>query len=256
MTVVLLLAFQSVVTNPDYQRGIALLQNGQSGAAIPLLIRSTQASPRDARSWKALGVAYAAQGSYELAEPGFHRACELDPKLEDACYYYGRALYALNRFEPSLQVLARAAGLQPKSWQIHLGIAQTLEALVRPQEAGKEFTTALSLAENRDPKPGVAYGLFLLRQGRMDEAIAPLEEVLKRFPASAEAHIHLGRALMEQGKVTDAIPHFEKAVAIDAASGQAHLLLAKAYVRAGRASEAQVHFQAAARYEEGSRSVK
>jgi protein O-GlcNAc transferase len=256
MTVVLLLALQSVLTNPDYQRGIALLQNGEPEGAIPLLIRSSQASPRDARGWKALGVAYAAQGSYELAEPGFHRACELDQKLEDACYYYGRALYALNRFEPSLQVLERAAGLQPKSWQIHLGIAQALEALARPQEAGKEFITALSLSENRDPKPGVAYGLFLLRQGRMDEAIAPLEVVLKRFPASSEAHIHLGRALMEQGKVADGIVHFEKAVAIDSKSAQAHLLLGKAYVREGRASEAQLHFQAAARYEEGSRTVK
>lgn len=256
MIAVLLLALQSVLTNPDYQRGIELFQKGQAEAAIPLLIRAAQASPGDARGWKALGVAYAAQGAYELAEPPFHRACELDPKLEDGCYYYGRALYALNRFEPSLLVLARAAVSNPQSWQIHLGLAQALEALARPEEAGKEFKTAVSLSQNRDPKPGTAYGLFLLRQGRIQDAVAPLEEVLKRFPASAEAHVHLGRALLYQDKDASAILHFEKAVALDPRSGQAHLLLAKAYVRIGRAADAQIHFDAAKRYGEGSRSVK
>lgn len=256
MIAVLLLALQTVLNDPDYQRGIELFQKGQPEAATPLLIRATQTSPQDARSWKALGVAYAAQALYEFAEPPFRRACELDPNLDDACYYYGRALYALNRFEPSLQVLERAAGRDAKSWRIHLGIAQALEALGRPEEAGKEFTKTLSLSQNGDPKPGVAYGLFLVRQGRTEEAVAPLEEVLKRFPASAEAHIHLGRAFVEQGKIADAIRHFEKAVAIDPTSAQAHLLLAKGYVRAGRAAEALLHFEAAARYDEGSRSVK
>jgi tetratricopeptide (TPR) repeat protein len=251
-----LLALQTAVNSSDYQRGIALVEKGQPQAAVPLLTRAAEASPRDARNWKALGVAYAAQKLYNVAESPFQRACELDPSLDDACYYYGRALYALNRFEGSLQVLAHAAGRDPKSWKIHLGIAQALEALGRPEEALNEFTKTLALSQNSDPKPGVAYGLFLIRQGRMQDAIAPLDEVLKRFPSSAEAHIHLGRALLEQGKTAGAIGHFAIAVTIDPTSAQAHLLLAKGYVRAGRASEAQVHFEAAARYEDGSRIVK
>jgi Tfp pilus assembly protein PilF len=256
MTLVVLLAFQSVLNSPDYQRGVEFIQKGQFAAAIPLLIRAAEARPRDARTWKALGVAYAAQRLYELAEPPFGRACTLDSKLDDACYYYGRALYALNRFETSVQVLQRAVENDPKSWKIHLGIAQALEALGQAEEAEEEFKRTLSLSQNKDPGPGAAYALFLVRQGRFEEASGPAEEVLKRFPESAEAHIQLGRTLLERGKVADAIPHFERAVAIEPASAQAHLLLAKAYVRAGRLPEAQPHFEAAARYEEGSRTVR
>jgi Flp pilus assembly protein TadD len=252
----LLLALQSVLGNPDYKQGVELFQKGQLDASVPFLIRAAKASPQDARAWKALGVVYAAQGIYDLAREPLQRACDLDPKLEDACYYYGRALYALNLFDPSLAVLTRAVAGDSRSWKIHLGIAQALEALQRSREAEKEFKESLSLSQNTDPKPGVAYGLFLVRQGRFEEAVPPLEETLKRFPESAEAHIHLGRALMERNKLSEAIPHFERAVAIDPTSAQAHLLLAKAYSRAGRVAEAQPHFAAAARYGEGSRTIK
>jgi Flp pilus assembly protein TadD len=83
---VALLAFQSVLSNADYQRGVEFFRKGQFDTAIPFLIRATEALPRDARTWKALGVAYAAQSHYDLAEPSLRRACDLDPKLEGTCY--------------------------------------------------------------------------------------------------------------------------------------------------------------------------
>ena len=80
--------------------------------------------------------------------------------------------------------------------------------------------------------------------------------MLQRFPNSAEAHTHLGRALLDQGKIAEAIRHLERAIAIQPVSAQAQLLLGKAYVRAGRAAEAEPHFALAERYEEGSRTAK
>lgn len=242
-----LLAAAGLAQISDYDRGVALFKNGEYAAAVPFLTRATEVRPNDAQAWKALGVAYAAQFLYRQAEPAFRRACELNPRLEDACYYDGRALYALDRFAPSLEVLEAAAGRQPNSWRVRLGIAQALEALGRAEEAEKAFKKALSMCRDSDPGPGVALGLFLVRQGRFGEATVPLQEVLKRFPNSADAHIHLGRALLEAGNVADAVPHLERAVALAPDSAQAHLLLAKAYVRAGRAAEAQPHFEAAAR---------
>ena len=240
----------------DYQQGVALIEKGQFSAAVPLLTRATQARPRDAQAWKALGVAYAAQQLYSDAEPVFRRACELDARLADACYYHGRALYALDRYEASLRALELAQRADANSWKVHLGVAQALEALGRAAEAEKKFRQALSLCRNTDSQPGIAYAHFLLRQGRVTEATAPLEEVLKRFPTSAEANTHLGRALLEQGNVTGAIQHLERAVAADPSSAQAHLLLAKGYVRAGRTAEAQPHFDAAARYEAAAQGAR
>lgn len=227
----------------DYEQGVAFIEKGQFEAAIPLLTRAASAQ-NDARAHKALGVAYAALGNYDMAEPSFGKACALDSKLLDACYYHGRALYALNRFEASIEALRRA----PASWRVTLGIAQALEALGRASEAEPEFRKALVSCRDTDPQPGVALGQFLIRQGRQAEAMAPLEVVVKRFPRAAEAHIHLGRVFLDRNETASAIEHLKLAVSIDPRSAQAHLLLAKAYVQSGRPDEAKPHFQEAATY--------
>ena len=132
--------------------------------------------------------------------------------------------------------------------KVRLARAQSLEALGIAERADKEYRESVALCRGADPAPGMAYGLFLIRQGRMADAVTPLEEVLKRYPASAGAQTYLGRALLESGRLADAVPHLERAVALAPSSAQAHLLLAKAYVRSGRTGDAQGHFELAARY--------
>jgi tetratricopeptide (TPR) repeat protein len=240
----ILAAAAAFAQGSDYDHGVALFERGDVAAAVPYLARAAQQHPRNAQAWKALGVSYAAQKMYREAEGSLHRACRLDPKLEDACYFYARALYALDRFEESLAALGRA---DHESWKVQLGMAQALEALSRAAEAEKAFHRAVDLARGNDPRPGVGLGLFLIRQGRSAEAIPIFEEVVARFPNAADAHLNLGRALFEENRAADAVPHLERAVALDPSSAQAQLLLAKAYVRTGRAAEAQAHFAAAAR---------
>lgn len=227
----------------DYEQGVSLIEKGQFDAAILLLTRASAARANDARVHKALGVAHAARGDYELAEPSFAKACGLDAKLPDACYYHGRALYALNRFEPSITALRKAA----PGWRASLGIAQSLEALDRASDAEAEFRKALAMCRDADPQPAVALGVFLIRQGRQTEAFAPLEAVVKQHPKSAEAHTQFGRVLLDRGDHAAALDHLKQAVAIDPKSAQAHLLLANAYIHVGRPQDAQPHFEEAAR---------
>ncbi len=252
----LLLPSAALAQSTDYDIGVALFQKAQYESAIPYLRKAVKSNPADPRGWKALGVAYAAMGDYASSEEPFGKACELDPRLSEACYYYGRALYALDRFEPSIEILQRALKFEPDAWKIHLGLAQASEALERAADAEKEFRAALALCRHCDPKPGNGYGLFLIRQGRAGEATHVLSEVSKKFPQSLETHVHLGRALLERGDFAGAVPYLEKALAIDPKMAQAHLLLAKCYVRLGRTAEAQPHFDAAAKYGEGGRAER
>jgi Tfp pilus assembly protein PilF len=155
----------------------------------------------------------------------------------------------LDRYEASLETLEAVARREPKSWKIQLGIAQAFEAIGKAGEAEREFVSAYGLCRTCNPQTGTAYGRFLVRQGRAGEAVAILEETVRRFPDTAEPRIHLGRALLDGGRVSDAIEQLERAAALDPKSAQAHLLLANAYMRAGRAADAQPHFEAAARNE-------
>ena len=228
----------------DYTRGVALFDTGDFAAAVPYLRRAVDAEPNNAQAWKALGVSYAAQHLYTQAEPALRLACEKGPKLLDACYFFARTLYALDRYEPSLKVLDQ---ITPKTWRIRVAQGQALEALGKPAEAEHELRAAVAEGQSANPQSGTALGLFLVRQGRFDEAVAPLQAVIARHPLAADAQLYLGRALVEQGKLAEAIPHLERAVDLNGASSQAHLLLAKAYARVGRATEAQPHFAAAAK---------
>jgi Flp pilus assembly protein TadD len=126
-----------------YKRGVEAFERGQAAEAVQVLNQAAELAPDNAQVWKALGVVYASRGDFERAADPFSKACALASQLRDACYFHARNLYALNRFEPSLAVLRKALPYDHSPWRIHLGIAQALEALARPQEAEKEFRIAI-----------------------------------------------------------------------------------------------------------------
>src|SRR5258708_28355180 len=53
------------------------------------------------QAWKLLGMTYSAQEKYNQAEEPCRRACQLDPREENACYYLGRVYYTLSRLAES-----------------------------------------------------------------------------------------------------------------------------------------------------------
>ncbi|MBI1895860.1 MAG: tetratricopeptide repeat protein [Acidobacteria bacterium] len=232
-----------------YHLGITLFRKGQLQAAVAPLSRALQLAPRDAQAWKALGVVYASQSLFELAAEPFGNACRLDPRLPDACYYLARSLYALNRFEPALDAYRKALPVEAAPARVYAGIAQASEALGRTADAERYFRlaeehnakapAARKLRANDDPR--IAHGLFLFRQGRTHDALAPLESVAADYPNSAKARLQLGRVLYQLNRIEAALPHLQKAVELDSSSAAAHLLLARVYFRLGRPGDARRH---------------
>ncbi len=235
-----------------YREGMRLLAENQPAAAIDAFQRGLRLRPTDAATWKALGAAHASRGDYASAEEPFHRACLIDPLLPDACLYFGRTLYLLDRFEPALDVLRRALEKDPQNAQLHRIEGLSLEGLGRTADAGAAFRQAMRLKNlgAPDEDPAIDYGVFLFRQGRAGEALAPLQDAVKRHSDAARAHLELGCVLLSLDRIQDAASHLERAAALDARSQRAHLLLGKAYLRLGKPDLAQQHL------DQGSRTVK
>jgi Flp pilus assembly protein TadD len=244
----LVLAFASAAEL--FEQGTVLFQSGRPAEAAARFEEAAKIAPKDARIWRALGAAYAAQENYERANEPFEKACTLAPDLEDACYYYGRSLYALNQFEPALTTLRKALRRDRRPFRVHLGIAQAAEALGRSEEAESEFRKSLNLfgalpASERgrpDFSPDLHYAVFLFRQGRLDEAMKMIRSVTETWPAYGRGHFEAGRILHHQGKLEEAAAELEKAVA-GGHGAAAHLLLGRIYLRLGRTSEGQRHLQ-------------
>lgn len=235
-----------------YDDAVALIEKGNPQAAVPLLERASREQPKDARVWKALGVAHASMNEYSLAAPAFGEACRLAPNLADACYYHGRALYALNRFSESLAALRKAPAGQ---CNVQLAKGQAHEAAGNAKEAEAALRLALRTCGASTPEPSAALGLFLIRVGRHTEAEPLLASAVQRFPNSASLRAHLARLLLAKDAAAEALPHLEAAVRLAPNSAQAHLLLAKAYTRLGRAAEARPHFEAASRLEAAGQGI-
>src|SRR5262249_54024542 len=82
-------------------------------------------------------------------------------------------------------------------------------------------------------------GIAAMRDGRLDEAAARFESVVKRQPDFAEAHFNLGLAREEQGNYDGAIASLEKAIALKPRLHSANLFLGIAEFRLNHLDKAR-----------------
>jgi len=230
------------------EEAITKFRAGRTKEALALLEKAVKQEPERAVLWNWVGRVYAAEGQLERSVLCFERACELDPAEEGACYYWGRNLYALNRFEPALVALAKAleAEAEPRRWRVYRAMAQAQEALGKAQEAERNFREAIRREGGQaraDEDPRIDYGIFLYRQGRTEEAAKPLEEAARAHADSARAHGELGRVLLQLGRLKEAARRLERAVGLDAKLWWAHLLLGQAYLRLGQTERGKRHLE-------------
>ena len=249
LTLLLLLMAQQ---GEEYKRGVALLERGQLVEASQQLRVAAQKEPQNAQVWKALGVVFAAQGDYREAEEPFRKACSLKANLLDACYYHGRALYVLNRFEEALGPLETALRNDAVKGRAETAMAESLEALGRNVEAEKRFQSAVNRRDAGMERALTAYGRFLIRLGRTEESLKPLQEAVVLNDRSPEAHYELGRAMQQLDRLAPAQAHLERAVALDPRRSSARLLLARVYRRLGRVEDAVREERAAQDLQSGS----
>ena len=73
--------------------------------------------------------------------------------------------------------------------------------------------------------------------------IEQLRKVIELAPTFARAHLALGKALLRDGKVPDAVAALQEAARLEPASGEAHYQLGLALARAGRKEEAAAALQ-------------
>ena len=159
------------------ERGQAAFRRGDWAEAEKCFLAAVREKPGNAAALKWLGMVYTAQEKFDLAQAPFRRACQIDPHEDLACYYLGRTDYALSRYQESLAAFETALRYQPDSNRVRRGMGLTLEALGRTAEAERYLKQA---AASNDLEALSDYGLFLFRQGRLEESVAVLQRSADR----------------------------------------------------------------------------
>jgi len=200
-----------------FAMGLTHLREGRLDMALQDFEKAAKLDPKNPYVRKGLGQAYAAKRKWKDAIQEFRKALELNPFYVDVRNDLGTVLILSgDRDEGKKEFLAAfgdPTNPTPEISSRNLGQAYFEEK--KYPEAANWFQTSIGRnKEYVDAYLGLADSLLAL--GRPEEAVANLEAGLKEAPESPALHLALGQAYFRVGRFTEARERLEEAARKDA----------------------------------------
>ncbi len=163
------------------------------------------------------GVLLSKDGKYDEAIAKFNEAATLVPSCADCFYNVGYAYSQKKEWDAAETAFNKAIELKAGYIDAYNGLATVYNAQKKFDKATEASKKASELASAGGAPGGTAgvdaqynQGVILWNAGKIDEARAAFEEVVKMKPDHADAHYQLGMANLNQGKLPEAVAMFEK----------------------------------------------
>ncbi len=152
---------------------------------------------------------------------------------------YGIALLDAQQFAASMRAFEQVEGLRPHYADAPTNIAITLIQWEKYNQAEPYLERSLALSK------GNARALYYLalvqrNQGKLNDAIEDLKQVIAQFPQSLDAHRELGFSYYQEHKYKLACSEYEVVQSIDPDDLSAHYNLAILYRRLGMRTKSKV----------------
>lgn len=169
-----------------------------------------QLAPDSAQVHASRGLALSHSKRYEEATKAFERAIELDPKLFDAYYFYGRHAFAQGQMDKAAELFEKAYEVRPDDYQ------------------------ATGLLTQVYKKLGLEEALVDAR----DRGLKAIEERLKIYPEDSRALCFGAASLSEAGQVEKAQEWLDRAFETGGDDAVTLYNIACIYAQMGEAEEA------------------
>lgn len=172
-----------------YMLGLAYINEKQTEKGQRLIDRIL----RDGDSAEAhlmMGVTHLIINEHENALKEFKRAFELNPKLPTLNSFYGQALTRTSATDEAAAAFRRELENNPNDFDSNLQLGILLKQDQKPDEARPFFERALIVRPN---EPNARFYLASLDAsgGKLKEALARLEPLVRDAPDFVEAHVVL-----------------------------------------------------------------
>ena len=185
-----------------YQAGLKLSREGRHAQAIACFETALAARPDDARVLFALGNTARALGMPAPAEEFFRRVLSLEPDRIEALVNLSNLLLENGHSSSSLTLLKPALSRAPKAPELWLALGVAYRALDDTAEAERHWREALAL--NPDYPQALANLADLVAdRGRVDEALALYERVIRRDGRNAQARLNRAVLYFLKGQMRD-----------------------------------------------------
>jgi tetratricopeptide (TPR) repeat protein len=236
-------------------------QAGQVQEAERRYRQILQGAPADSTVWYLLGSACQTQGKLDDAVLCYEEALRWRPEFVEVLTNLGLVYRFQGRAGEAMACYRKALAINPAFSAAHNNLGLTLlderkwaEAAARFQEAVRldpnnaeaRYNLGTALEEQRkllgvDSQAAAYYeqAVQSFDQGRLDDAVAALQQALRVQPDYAEAYSKLGSTYFRQGRHDEAAASYRQAIAIKPASSAFHRDLGSVLVAQGKFQEAE-----------------
>ncbi|HUT94238.1 MAG TPA: tetratricopeptide repeat protein [Thermoguttaceae bacterium] len=198
-----------------YRAAFEFIKEGESAGAVPLLRKSLEINPKNAKSRLALAAVLADDGKTEEAKAHFTKILDVQPDHARAHSGLADVLRVEGRLQQAVDHYRRALHREPNLYEAHVNLGLILLETGELDEAVEHLAEAARL-EPEDPLASFYYGHALYRQGKLEEAVRYYQRTMERNPDFVPALLDLAsiRIMVDRPElydVNEAIALAEKA---------------------------------------------
>lgn len=219
-------------------------QLGETGEAIRLLKKASDAAPGNADYLNDLGGLYLSEGRNAESESCFRQALRLRPDYVQVRTNLGHALFRAGKLDEAIGCFREVIERKPDFADAHYNLGVALEQNGQLELAVAAYESAIRLR----PELAVAHfnlGQVSLRLGRNEIAVGSFRAALRHSPGYVNAMLGLGEALKEAWRVEEGIQWLREYLKHQPDSIAGHLQLGNALELAGDLEGAQTIFRKA-----------
>jgi uncharacterized protein (TIGR02466 family) len=224
-----------------YREILALMKEGRKRIAETRCRDLLAEKPDDVDAMSLLASIIVERGAIAEAEQMLRQALKLAPNVSTTWVNLGRLLQQGGRWGEAITHYEHAANLFPTHPQIAATLGQIYQRSNRFADAEAQYRRAI------EQKPRAPYyvqlGMVLLRQERVDEAVAAFEKAIEINPKLAAAYGNLGNAEQKRDNLEAAAAAYERACELNPKDTLSYVSFGMARMKLGHAREAAEIFE-------------
>jgi type IV pilus assembly protein PilF len=166
----------------EYEKGVQYSDKGKIEDAVDRFKKAISIAPNYLMAHNNLGVQYLKLGKWVEAGSEFEKAIAIDEKALNPRQNLGIALIELQHYQKAIEHLNQAISIDSSSPVAHLYLGIASIGVNEIDQAERELTTTLSLAENKYPNAHFYLGLVHMRKGEREQAIRELKTYVGQSP--------------------------------------------------------------------------
>ena len=199
--------------------------------------------PGNIRALFRIGSALLDRGWTDEAVTYLEKAHKLAPDSAVPMGVLSAAYIKSKEYNKAIELLIKLKTIQPKNIEVRKQLVKAYTATNQRQQAIDEIHAALEV--DRDYELLLAGGKLLVRQGKFDDAVVMLEEVLGIMPENIDALMILAKAKRGQQKLDEAIEIYKEVVVYDPKYAPALYERAELHLEQDKVKWAEMFYQRA-----------